>query len=53
MPEPNACPECRRPLLWSSDALRCCYRHCPAFGRSVEDEQPTKKATPEPKDSEQ
>ena len=48
----NVCPECQRTLvLWSGGALRCCYRHCPAFGRDIEDEQPAQQVnTPEPRD---
>ncbi len=44
-PARDLCSECRRPLLWSSGVLMCCFHHCPEFGRSVEDNQPADKAT--------
>ena len=35
-----ACSECGRPLLLSNSALMCCWRHCPAYGQDVSEDNP-------------
>lgn len=40
------CPECGRPLLISADTSMCCYRHCGAYGQTVDVADDTNDPTP-------
>jgi len=36
---PEACTECRRPLLLANGVLMCCYRLCGEYGRDQAEQE--------------